>query len=78
MNFEDQGFVWVEITTLKEMSEGKRIFMRGPEVEKPGSRVTPDVVDAFERFGTDNYGGIVDTKAGLIAALKQLGLPVKE
>ena len=67
---------WIEITGPAEMSEGKRMFVRGRI--KQVFEVTPAAVEAFERFGTDNYGAIVDTRAGLIAALKQMGIPVKE
>lgn len=75
MIFEDQGYEWHEVTTLSEMSEGRRTFIRG---RKSGREITTAAVDAFERFGTDAYGGIVDTRAGLTAALKELGIPVRE
>lgn len=74
----EHGYEWHETTTRQELSEGRRIFIRGRKVPPPGQEITPQAIEAFERFGTDNYGSIVDTRAGLIAALKQLGLPVKE
>lgn len=74
---DDQQYHWLEVTTLPELSQGRRTFVRGPEKEKPGAVVTPAAVDAFERFGTDEYGGIVDVQAGLVAALKMMGIPVK-
>jgi hypothetical protein len=74
---QDDWNEWPEITTAQEMSEGRRTFIKG-RPKYPPIEITPAAVDAFERFGTDNYGGIVDTRAGLIAALKGLGIPVKE
>ena len=77
MSIDDPWHEWPEITTMKELSEGRRTFVRG-RPKYPPIQVTREAVDAFERFGTDNYGGLVDTRAGLVAALKQLGIPVKE
>ena len=78
-NLDDPAHDWIEVTTAGELSEGRRTFVRGrAKLQVPPLEVTPDVVDAFERYGADGYGGIVDTRAGLIAALKRLGLPVKE
>ena len=79
-NLDDPAYDWIEVTTERELlSEGRRTFVRGrAKLQVPPLEVTPDVVDAFERYGTDNYGAIVDTRAGLIAALKKLGLPVRE
>lgn len=76
MKIEDPWNDWIEVTTEGELAEGRRTFVKG-RVKFPAIEVTPAAVEAFERFGTDAYGGIVDTAAGLRAALAELGIPVK-